>query len=178
MESRSTRNLTSDVPSLLIWIGSVVFIAILAISAYWDSDIRWLHFIQAWMYLILLFPKMRISKWGYFVGLSIAGLWDYTSLFVNNFAVSGVLQVISLVQTGQLEHADQLIAVPGWLANLSIIVGSAWGYFRLREKALHDIWQLVLVFVLATAFFAFDMFLFQPRYLSLFPRMLHPHLPF
>jgi hypothetical protein len=33
-----------------------------------------------------------------------------------------------------------------------------------------------LTFVLTTGYFALIIFLFQPRYLGLFPRMLHPHM--
>ena len=38
-------------PELLILMGSLTFIAMLWLSAYFEADIRWLHFFQAWMYL-------------------------------------------------------------------------------------------------------------------------------
>jgi hypothetical protein len=44
-------------------------------------------------------------------------------------------------------------------------------------KSLGDAGRLLATFVLTTAFFALDMALFQPRYLGIFPRLLHPHLP-
>ena len=40
-----------------------------------------------------------------------------------------------------------------------------------------DLVRLVVAFVLTTGFFALDMALFQPRYLGLFRRLLHPHMP-
>jgi hypothetical protein len=68
-------------------------------------------------------------------------------------------------------------AVPAWFSNLLVVIGCAWGYFRLPIRSLRDAGRFVLTFALTTGFFALDMALFQPRYLSLFPRMLHPHLP-
>jgi uncharacterized protein YdaU (DUF1376 family) len=38
-------------PEWLILTGAVCFIFVLALSAYWEADIRWLHFFQAWMYV-------------------------------------------------------------------------------------------------------------------------------
>ena len=38
-------------PELLILTGGCMFIFILGLSAYFEPDIRWLHFFQSWMYL-------------------------------------------------------------------------------------------------------------------------------
>jgi CubicO group peptidase (beta-lactamase class C family) len=34
--------------------GAIVFIGVLFVSAYWENDIRWLHFFQSWIYLIAI----------------------------------------------------------------------------------------------------------------------------
>jgi hypothetical protein len=65
----------------------------------------------------------------------------------------------------------------GWISNLLIVLGCVWAYSRQPEKPLDDIGKLCLTFALATGFFAADMALFQPQYLGIFPRLLHPHLP-
>jgi hypothetical protein len=107
-------------PEWLILVGAIGFILVLGISAYWEPDIRVLHFFQAWMYIA---------------------------------------------------------AVPAWFSNLLVICGCLWAYSRLDKRRLSDIWRFVAVFVLTTGFFALDMALFQPRYLAIFPRLFHPHLP-
>jgi len=56
-------------------------------------------------------------------------------------------------------------------------VGSLWGYTRLEQKDRLDVARVVAAFVLTTAFFAADMAIFQPRYLSLFRGVVHPHRP-
>jgi len=69
-----------------------------------------------------------------------------------------------------------LIAVPAWFSNFLVIWGCVWAYSRLRVKSLTDAGALLVAFALTTGFFAADMALFQPRYLALFPLMLHPRL--
>src|SRR5256885_16505037 len=117
-------------PEWLILIGASLFIAVLALSAYWEADIRWLHFFQAWMYAATIALTLRGNRWGYFIGVSAAGLWDYTNLFVTAFLASGLHNLSLWIQTGQLARPDQVIAVPAWLGNFLVVVGCIWAYFR------------------------------------------------
>jgi hypothetical protein len=61
-------------PEWLILIGASAFIFVLVLSAWWEADIRWLHFFQAWMYLATISLALRGNRWGYFIGISAAGL--------------------------------------------------------------------------------------------------------
>lgn len=164
-------------PEWLILIGAVCFIIVLAVSAAFEADIRWLHFFQAWMYVATIVLALRHNRWGYFIGISAAGFWDYANIFVTTFFANGLTELSRWVRTGNLAHPDQLIAVPAWFSNLLVIVGCLWAYSRLPVKPTRDIARFLMAFVLTTAFFAADMALFQPRYLPLLPRSLHPHLP-
>jgi hypothetical protein len=168
---------TNRYPEWLILTGGCLFILVLAISAYWEADIRWLHFFQAWMYIATILLAFRRSRWGYFVGIAAAGLWDYTNLFVTTFFFNGLQQVSYWLHTGYLERPDLAIAVPAWFANLLVVVGCLWAYSRMTGKSMRDMGRFVAAFALTTGFFALDMALFQPRYLPLFRGMLHPHLP-
>jgi hypothetical protein len=164
-------------PEWLILIGACGFIVVLGVSAAFEADIRWLHFFQAWMYVATIALAMRRSRWGYWIGISAAGLWDYANLFVTTFFMNGLRELPQWIHTGHLARPDQFIAVPAFLSNLCVIVGCVWAYSRLPERSLRDVGRLAVAFVLTTGFFALDMALFQARYLALFPRMLHPHLP-
>jgi len=166
-----------ETPLWFILIGGMFFILALAVSAIWEADIRWLHFFQAWMYLATIALSWRRSRWGYFVGFSAAGLWDYTNIFATTFFWNGLQQVSRWIHTGQMHRPDLMIAVPAWLSNLLVVIGCVWGYYRLPRKSWEDAGKLLLTFALTTGFFALDMYLFQPRYLGIFPRLLHPHLP-
>lgn len=154
-----------------------MFVLVLLLSAIWEPSIRWLHFFQAWMYLAAIGLSLRKNRWGYFIGLSAAGLWAYTNLFVTTFFVNGLQQLTLWIQSGHLARPDLLIAIPAWLANVLVVIGTVWGYSLLPRKRLIDLARVLLSFALTTAFFALDMALFQPRYLPLFRALLHPHLP-
>jgi hypothetical protein len=160
----------------MINLGCVLFTLILLVSAIWQADIRWLHFFQAWMYLATIILVRSGSKWGLFVGFGAAVVWNYGSLFVNKFLKNGLHEVAQLIHTGHLSRPDQLIAVVAWIGNLLVIIGCIIIYMRRNDKRPADLWRLLLAFCGTTAFFALDMALFQPRYLAMFPRMLHPKL--
>jgi hypothetical protein len=167
----------SRAPEWLIVIGASAFILVLMVSAVWDPSIRWLHFFQAWMYLAAIWLSLRKNRWGYFIGLSAAGLWAYANLFVNTFFVNGLQQLAMWIQSGHLARPDLLIAIPAWFSNLIVLVGCVWGYWLMPCKTISDVGRFVMTFALTTGFFALDMYLFQPRYLGMFPHLLHPHLP-
>lgn len=162
---------------VLIVAGSGLFIFVLWLSAYLEPDIRWLHFFQAWMYVAAIALSVRHSRWGYFIGLSAAGFWDYINLFVTTFFRSGLHWTYAWISTGQLQRLDQIVAVPGWIGNFLVIVGSIWAYLQLPDKRRSDLGRMAMAFVLTTAFFAAAIAICQPRYLPLFRAALHPHAP-
>lgn len=164
-------------PEWLILVGGSGFIVVLFVSAYFEADIRWLHFFQAWMYVATIALGLRGNRWGHFIGLSAAGFWNYANLFVTTFLAAGLQQLSIWFHTGRLPRPDLFIAVPAWSSNLLVILGCLWAYSRNSKKSRSDLAAFLVAFVLTTAFFAADMALFQPRYLGLFPRLLHPHLP-
>lgn len=172
------QTLAFGVPELLIVAGGCVFIFILGLSAYFEADIRWLHFFQSWMYIAAMALSLRRNRWGYFIGFSAAGFWNYVSLCVTTFFASGLHWLSASLAARQIQHVDQIIAVPAWIGNLLVIVGCIWAYTKLPKKNLRDAVRFVFAFILTTALFAADISIFQPRYLPLFRRSLHPHSPF
>src|SRR5262252_6040214 len=110
-------------PEWLVLVGATAFIVVLAVSAVFDASIRWLHFFQSWMYVATIALCLRRNRWGYFIGISVAALWDYGSLFVNTFFANGVRELANWISTGHLARPDQFIAVPAWTANLLVVVG-------------------------------------------------------
>ncbi len=165
------------IPELLIVVGGCVFIVVLGLSAYFEPDIRWLHFFQAWMYVATIALSIRRNRWGYFIGISAAWFWDYINLFVTTFFPNGLHWLAASIRAGQAQHIDQIIAVPAWIGNFLVLAGCIWAYARLTQKSLQDLARFGLALVLTTAFFAADVAIFQPRYLPLFRRALHPHFP-
>ena len=161
----------------LITLGGVLFIFALFISAYWEADIRWLHFFQSWMYIATIGLVWTNRKWGLFIGLSAAAFWNYTTLFVNTFFVSGLKQALLLMQFGHLPRPDLFISVPAWVGNLLVIAGCCLLYVQRLDKNWADSLKLLTAFAGTTAYFALAMAVFQPRYLPLFRGCLHPRFP-
>lgn len=129
------------------------------------------------MYIATMWLALCRSRWGYFIGISAAGLWNYTNLFVTGFFPSGLRWLAEWMRAGQLTHADQIIAVPAWAANLMVVVGSAWAYTVMPAKRRSDVGRMMIAFILTTGFFAAAIAIFQPRYLPLFHGILYPHRP-
>ena len=164
-------------PEILILTGCSIFTFILWLSAYFEADIRWLHFFQAWMYLATIVLALRHNRWGYFIGLSAAGLWDYINLFVTTFFRSGLHWLHASITGGHLQQVDQIIAVPAWTGNFLVVLGCLWAYSRLNEKTAADVVRFLVAFVLTTGFFVGAVAVCQSRYLPLFRGIFHPHAP-
>ena len=162
-------------PEWLIFIGALMFIFILWLSALYDPSIRWLHFFQAWMYIAAMLLSLRRNRWGYFIGISAGGLWDYINVFVTNFLRSGLINLGRWMHGQNFKPEQAFIAVPAWTGNLLLVIGCIWGYTRQKNKLPADAGRLVVAFVLCTGFFILDIAICQPRYLPLIPRLLHPH---
>src|SRR4051794_32590469 len=101
---------------------------VLFLSAYWEADIRWLHFFQSWMYVAAIALIWNRSKWGYFVGFGAALFWNYTTLFVNTFLKNGWEQCQILLHSGRRSRPDLFISVPAWAGNLAVLVGCLIGF--------------------------------------------------
>jgi hypothetical protein len=94
---------------------------------------------------------------------------------VTTFLRAGLQQLSILASTGKLPHPEYFIAVPAWTANLILLSSCAWAYARLEHnKQTTDVLRLLAALVISIGYLAAIMALFQPRYLGLFPRLLHP----
>jgi len=127
------------------------------------------------MYVTVIVLGLRHNRWGYFIGISIAGLWNYVNLFVTTFFQGGMHQLQLLLTTGQLHRPDLVIAVFAVLFHFVLIYACVLGYLRLEQRYASDLPKLLLSFAVSTGYFAAIIAVFQPRYLELFSHMLHPH---
>jgi hypothetical protein len=154
------------------------FVAILALAAYWDRSIVWLHLFQALQYVAVIALAARESRWGYFLGISIATFWNYLILFVNGFFRSGMRALLASIDQGAIVRPDQMIAVFAFLLHLVLIGACVAAYWRLRRRTADDAGRLIAAFVGSVAYFIGIIALFQPLYLAMVPHLLHPHAIF
>jgi hypothetical protein len=157
-------------------LGAALFVFVLFLSAYWEPDIRWLHFFQSLMYCAAIVLMLRGNKLGCFIAIGAALFWDYVNLFVTTFLKNGLAQLHMFLSTEHMSRPDQFVSVPGWFGNLILLIGSLVVYSTLANKRWSDVARLAAAVTGTMAYFALCMYFTQPRYLALFPAALHPHL--
>ncbi|HSP17678.1 MAG TPA: hypothetical protein VLV78_23235 [Thermoanaerobaculia bacterium] len=118
----------------VIWVGAGSFFFALVVSAIFDPTIRLLHFLQALIYVAVVFLARRKSPWGFGAGVLIAAFWNYINLFVNTFIAAGMRQLVGLVTTGRLRRPDLLIALVAAGGHFLLIAGCAVGFLRTRPR--------------------------------------------
>jgi hypothetical protein len=175
-ESGSTP--ASTVDGLLFWViavSSAAFVLILALAAYWDHTIIWLHLFQSFQYLAIVLLAARANRWAYLVGIAVGAFWTYVGTFVTNFVESGFENLGLTLRTGVLTRADQIIAVFALTSQLIIILACLIAYFRLNRRKSSDWLRFVVAIAAAISYLIASFALFQPRYLGMVPKLLHPH---
>jgi hypothetical protein len=155
-------------PEWLVTVGGGAFIFALAVSAVFVPELRWLHVVQALMYVAAMLLSIRRSRWGYFIGACTAALWDALATFASPLFAELV---------DHTAQPDVILQGLAWLANVAVVVGCGWGYVRLTTKSSWDIAKLILTLVATTAFLVVATAILAPDYLAAFSRALHPHWP-
>jgi hypothetical protein len=67
--------------------------------------------------------------WGFGAGCLIAAFWNYTNLFVTTFR-AGSEQLMTLVQTRQLQRSDLVVAVIAAVGHFLMIVACVVAFLR------------------------------------------------
>ena len=147
---------------------AAVFIAVLAVSAYWDRSIRVLHVFESLPYLLAAVLCLRRNKFGYALGLASGAFWLWTAGFLTTFIRNGFERVEMLLRAGSVDRPDILIAVPAAVATAGLALSSVLGYARLPNKSWHDAAVLAAAIVMVAAFFVAIFAAFAPQYLQMF----------
>jgi hypothetical protein len=159
----------------MIALACLGFVIVLGLAAYWDRSIVALHAFQSSQYVAIVILAAHRNRWAYFLGIAVASFWNYLTLFVNNFVLSGFRALETSIATGVLTRPDQIIAVFGFAFHLVLIVACVIAYLRLSGRSAADWGRLLVSLLGAVAYFAAIVALLQPRYLPMFPKLLHPH---
>src|SRR5438105_152873 len=143
---------------------TVVFIAILALAAFWDPTIRVLHVCEALLYGAVALLCVRETKIGYALGVASGAFWLWMAWGLTTFVTNGFQVLAVSLRTHQLRRPDILIALPAWAAMLVLVGLSIWGYSRLRRKRQSDIGMFALAFLAVAGFYLAIFAAFTPRY--------------
>src|SRR5437899_459956 len=88
---------------------TVLFIAILAVSALWDPTIRILHLFEALLYAGVAFLCVRQSKAGYALGVASGAFWLLMAWGLTTFVKNGFQMLALSIRVHQLRRPDLLI---------------------------------------------------------------------
>ena len=166
---RVRRPARADVAAALC---ALCFIIVLGISAYWDPSIRALHVFEALPYGVAGALCLRGRKLGYLLGVASGGFWLWMAGTQTSFVRNGFERLMMLLTTGHVDRWDQFIAAPAALSTGGLMLFSLWGYARTPSKRPLDLFRFVCVLTTVVAFFWMIFWLFAPRYLMLFERLI------
>jgi len=151
---------------------AALFVAILALSGYWDPTIRTLHVFEAVPYGLAGLLCLRQSTFGYALAAAGGAFWLWCAGFLTTFVRNGFERLGALVRTGSVDRIDVLIAAPAAFATAGLVVFSVAGYVRRQNKSGRDIVAIASAFVAVPLFFLAIFKAFAPRYLAMFNGIL------
>jgi hypothetical protein len=170
MRPHSSLNQTNWIKWLIV-ASCVVFILVLILSAVFDPSIRVLHVFQAFIYVAVIILAARHSAWGYGAGCLIAAFWNWINLAHTTFIANGMRELSRLLQTGQVQRPDQLIAVLAATAHFVLIGFCLVGFARIKPKTGWDFLKFLAGGLLAIGYFVGIIIAFGPQYVPLLRRV-------
>jgi hypothetical protein len=118
-------------------IAAGLFVLALIGSAVLIPQLRFLHLLQALIYVAIIVLTRRNSAWGYGAGVIIALLWNGLNLFVTHLFQAGAEEFWSLLRTGHVSRPDTLLVLVGGVAHFLLIVVCMAGFLELRPTGKH-----------------------------------------
>jgi hypothetical protein len=165
-------NSTVTVSDWAITACAALFVAVLALSAYWDPTIRTLHVFEAVPYVLAGVLCLRQRTFGYALAAASGAFWLWCAGFLTTFIRNGFERLGALVRTGSVDRPDVLISVPAALATAGLIVFSMASYVGLRNKSWRDVGVTAIAFAAVPLFFLTIFNAFAPQYLGMFKGVL------
>jgi hypothetical protein len=159
---------------LVVWLipaSSAAFIIILVLAAVFDPSIRVLHLLQGCIYVAIVVLTRQRSAWGYGAGCIIAVFWNWTNLVHTTFVKAGVMELMRLLQTGQLRAPDLVIAVFAATAHFVLIGACIAGYFLLRGRTVREAAKFWAGGLLAVGYFVVIIVMTGQQYVPLLKRV-------
>jgi hypothetical protein len=146
------------------------FVAVLAISAYWDPSIRILHALEAIPYALAAALCLRGKTFGYALGAASGAFWLWMAGLLTTFVRNGFDRVEMLIRTGTVDRVDQLIAAPAAIATGGLVLFCCLGYLGRSGKSWGDLASWAVALAGVPLFFLVIIAAFAPQYLPILQR--------
>jgi len=147
-----------------VWIpiGAALFLVALAVSAVAVPELRLLHFLQALIYVAVVFLARHNNVFALGAGFTIAVAWNCLEFFGPHLIQAGVVLLWFFLHTGQVRHLETMMVPIGGIGHFILIIACLAAVFN--QKADNKKWWKFLAGgVLALGYFAVIVAIARPR---------------
>jgi hypothetical protein len=115
-----------------VWIpiGAALFLIALTVSAWVVPQLRLLHLLQAFIYVVIVILARRNSAWGFGAGVTIGVVWNSLNLFVTHLMQAGAVAFWFFVHTGQVRRPETMMVTLGGIGHFILIIACLAALFH------------------------------------------------
>jgi len=154
----------NDLNAVQVWIylGAVLFLVALLVSAILVPELRVLQAFQALIYVAVIVLARRKSSWGYGAGFAVAIVWNAMSLFVTHLMQTGAIAFWSWLRTGHAAQPVPMMVTLGGVGHFILIIATPLALLRNNVEA-KKFWKFAGGGAIAVAYLALLVVFFHPR---------------
>ena len=163
----SPRFLNSDLAtrsaSTQAWvtIGGALFVVALGVSALAVPQIRFLHLLQAFIYVAVVILARRNNVFALGAGFTIAVVWNCLEIFVAHLMQAGAVMFWSFLRTGHVEHLETMMVPVGGIGHFVLIIACLALFNQTTDN--RKWWKFLAGSVLVLGYFAVIVAIARPR---------------
>ena len=116
----------------LIFVGAGLVLAALAISAFLNPQLRFLHALQSLIYVAVVALARRNSPWGFGIGAIMAAAWNCLNLFVTHLMQTGMALLLSFIRTGHVRQPVTTMVAIGGIGHFVLLIACLMAFLQLR----------------------------------------------
>ena len=107
-----------------VWIplGAALFLIALNVSARVVPQLRLLHLLQAFIYVVIVILARRNSAWGFGAGVAIGVVWNSLNLFVTHLMQAGAVAFWFFLHTCQMRRPETMMVTLGGIGHFVLII--------------------------------------------------------
>jgi len=111
-----------------------LFVVALIVSAWVVQELRFLHFLQALIYVAIVILARRNSAWGFGAGVTVPLVWNSLNLFITHLMQAGTVALWSFVRTGQVRRLDTMMVTLGGITHFVLIIACIVAILQQRTE--------------------------------------------
>ncbi len=119
----------------LISLGVGLVFTALAVSAFLEPQLRFLHALQSLIYIAVVVLAGRNSPWGFGIGAIMAVAWNGLNLFVTHLIQTGMALLLSFLRTRHMSQPVTLMVAIGGIGHFVLLIACIIDFLELRPGA-------------------------------------------